>query len=78
MLAAAVGYSEPASHTMILGDDASPTLLFAGDIDHDGKLDLIFDTTDHYNVRRPTLFLSSQSRPGGVILDVAHYEATGC
>ena len=42
-----------------LGDDAMPQLLFAGDLDRDGRLDLLFDTTDHYNLQRPTLFLSS-------------------
>lgn len=42
-----------------LGDDASPQLLFAGDLDRDGQLDLLFDVTDHYNLQLPTLFLSS-------------------
>ena len=59
--------SNPAQPTPSLGDDASPTLLFAGDLDRDGKLDLIFDTTDHYNVRRPTLFLSSQAAPANCL-----------
>lgn len=92
-LAAMSGYYEAGATTISLGDDASPRLLFAGDIDRDGKLDLILDTTDHYNASRPTLFLSSQALPDGavrdgkmldgkaldgMILEVAHYDAIGC
>lgn len=47
-----------------MGDDAMPHLLFAGDLDRDGRLDLLFDTTDHYNLQQPTLFLSSPAFPG--------------
>lgn len=72
------GYREHQATTMSLGDDASPALVFAGDLDHDGKLDLIFNTTDHYNVSRPTLFLSSQSKPGELLHEVARYESVGC
>ncbi|WP_158549408.1 hypothetical protein [Lysobacter silvisoli] len=61
-----------------LGDDASPTLIFAGDLDRDGKLDLIFDLTDHYNVSRPTLLLSSQAREGELLHAVSTYESVGC
>ena len=48
------------------GDDGTPALLFAGDLDRDGQLDLLFDVSDHYNLQRPTLFLSSAglSSPG--------------
>lgn len=72
------GYRELQASTMSLGDDASPVLVFAGDLDRDGKLDLIFNTTDHYNVSRPTLFLSSQSKPGELLHEVAQYESVGC
>jgi len=72
------GYFEPGATTPSLGDDAAPTLLFAGDLDRDGKLDLIFDTTDHYNVRRPTLFLSSQAAPGELLGAAAQYQSVGC
>lgn len=61
-----------------LGDDASPTLIFAGDLDRDGKLDLIFDLTDHYNVSRPTLLLSSRAREGELLHAVSTYESVGC
>jgi len=72
------GYRERQDATMSLGDDASPALVFAGDLDRDGKLDLIFDVTDHYNVSRPVLFLSSQAGPGELLGEVARYESVGC
>ena len=36
-----------------------PRVRFAGDLDRDGRLDLIVDTANHYNVTQLTLFLSS-------------------
>lgn len=63
---------------VLLGDDATPKLLFAGDLDRDGKLDLIFDITDHYNVSRPTLFLSSRARDGELLHAVSTFESVGC
>ena len=63
---------------VLLGDDATPELLFAGDLDRDGRLDLIFDVSDHYNVTRPTLFLSSQARDGELLHAVSTYESVGC
>ena len=64
--------------SLMLGDDASPALLFAGDIDRDGRLDLILDATDHYNLRRPTLYLSTQAADGELVHRVAEHEAVGC
>lgn len=63
---------------LMLGDDASPHLIFAGDLDRDGKLDLIFDTTDHYNVSRPVLFLSGAAEGDELLHAVAEYSAVGC
>ncbi len=64
--------------SLMLGDDASPALLFAGDIDRDGRLDLILDATDHYNLSRPTLYLSTQAADGELVHRVAEHEAVGC
>lgn len=72
------GYREPQAATISLSDDGGAALVFAGDLDRDGKLDLIFDTTDHYNVARPTLFLSSQAATDELLHQVAQYEAVGC
>ena len=62
----------------MLGDDASPHLIFAGDLDRDGKLDLIFDTTDHYNLSRPVLFLSGAAEGDELLRTVAEHSASGC
>ncbi|TDK20342.1 VCBS repeat-containing protein [Luteimonas aestuarii] len=61
-----------------LGADASAALLFAGDLDGDGRLDLLFDTSDHYNVRQPTLFLSREAAEGQPVRAVARHRAVGC
>jgi hypothetical protein len=63
---------------VLLGSEASPHLIFAGDLDRDGRLDLIFDTTDHYNVSRPTLFLSGAAGAGELVRMVAEYHSVGC
>ncbi|WP_428229797.1 hypothetical protein [Flavobacterium sp.] len=66
------------------GDDAEKLLLaedsfqdtfvelrFAGDIDGDGKLDLIFSANRNYEEERVILFLSSKAENDGVIKKVA-------
>lgn len=77
-LAQWTGYYKSGSDVMTVGDAASQQLLFAGDLDGDGRLDLIYDTSDHYNVSRPTLFLSSHAIHGALLGEVAHQVATGC
>ena len=62
----------------MLGDDASPKVLFAGDLDHDGRLDLILDITDHYNVSRPTLFLSKDAEGDAFVKQSAQFVSVGC
>ncbi len=62
---------------LYLGSDASTALLFAGDLDGDGRLDLLLDTSDHYNVRQPTLFLSGEAE-GQPVRAVAQHRAVGC
>lgn len=64
--------------TWSLDSDASPHLLFAGDLDRDGRLDLIIDATDHYNLSLPTLFLSSAAGPGQFLRRVSEHRAVGC
>ncbi len=51
-------------------DDSILRLLFAGDIDGDGKLDLIFDSHIYYEEKSITLFLSSLA-DNGIITRVA-------
>jgi len=78
VLATTIGYFEAGASTMSLGDAAAPQLLFAGDLDRDGELDLIFDITDHYNIARPTLFLSSGAQSDAFVREAARYESVGC
>lgn len=71
------GMREEGSDRLIFGD-AVPAVLFAGDLDNDGRIDLLIDTTDHYNLSRPTLFLSSAAKKGQHVAEVAQQSITGC
>ncbi|WP_412067312.1 FG-GAP repeat domain-containing protein [Rubrivirga sp. IMCC43871] len=63
---------------IIGGDDGHPALLWAGDLDGDGRLDLLVDESNHYNLGAPALFLSSAAGPGQLVRRVARHEAVGC
>ncbi len=63
---------------IMLGSDAWPHLRWAGDIDRDGRLDLLIDMTDHYNVSAPTLFLSTQAKDGELVGAAAELLSVGC
>lgn len=58
--------------------DASPGLLWAGDLDHDGRLDYLLDATDHYNVTEWVLFLSRGAGEGEPVRRAAVFRTTGC
>jgi hypothetical protein len=53
-------------------------LVWAGDLDGDGKLDIYVDMSDHYNVSMKRLFLSSQAPRGKLVTEVAKFRTTGC
>lgn len=53
-------------------------LLWAGDLDRDGKLDLYLSVTQHYNVAERKLFLSSGTREGQLVREVAEFVTSGC
>lgn len=53
-------------------------LLWAGDADGDGKLDLYVETSPHYNGWDGRLFLSSQAMPGQLVKEVAKFIRVGC
>ena len=59
-------------------DDAMITVLFAGDLDGDGILDLIIDTSRHYNVSSPTLYLSKPAGKGQILKPVGAHITMGC
>jgi hypothetical protein len=59
-------------------DDANWRVIWAGDLDRDGRLDLFVDTADHYNMGRGRLLLSSAAGPGELVGEVAVFETIGC
>lgn len=59
-------------------DDGGWILYWAGDLDRDGKLDLYMNLTNHYNVTRKVLFLSSQARKARLVKEVVRFETVGC
>ena len=60
-------------------DGAIPSLLWAGDLDGDNRLDLVINATPHYVVSSaPILFLSSMAKDGNLVQKVAIFIATGC
>jgi hypothetical protein len=62
-----------------IDDDAgAPGILWAGDLDRDGALDLLLSTSTHYNVSAMTLYLSSFSGSGLLPAKVAHFSSAGC
>lgn len=68
----------PPGGDLSIGDEAVPQHLWSGDIDRDGKLDLLLDLTNHYNVTKPTLFLSSEAGEDELVAEVASLVITGC
>ncbi len=60
------------------GSDPGWSLIWAGDLDRDGKLDLYVTVNQHYNVIERRLFLSSQADEGQLVAEVAEFVTTGC
>ena len=58
--------------------DAEQYVVFAGDLDHDGKLDLLANISGHWNEWHPALFLSSAAKDDELVGRVAEMVATGC
>lgn len=59
-------------------DDQMINLIFAGDIDGDGILDLIIDTSRHYNATSPTIYLSRPAENGEVVKPIGGHTSVGC
>jgi hypothetical protein len=53
-------------------------LVWAGDLDGDGKLDLLMILSDHYNVMERTLFLSSRRSKADFVKRIAAFVTVGC
>ncbi len=56
-------------------DAGFPSVIWAGDIDSDGELDLLMSTSNHYNVTETTLFLSKK---GSLEKQAVVFRAVGC
>ena len=59
-------------------DDQHCELLWAGDLNGDGKIDLFMNLSDHYNVQQMTLLLSSKGQRKSLVERVAVFRTTGC
>jgi len=58
--------------------DIAQCVFFAGDLDHDGKLDLLANVSGDWNTWHPALFLSTAANEGELVGRVAEMIATGC
>jgi hypothetical protein len=57
----------------------STGVIWAGDLDDDGRLDLIVDVSNHYNiVSAIVVFLSSLAREGQLVGRASGFWAVGC
>jgi hypothetical protein len=59
-------------------DDKMIEIIFAGDVDGDKVLDLIIDTSRHYNGTRPTIYLSRPASDGEVLKAIGMHSSVGC
>ena len=60
------------------GNDPGWSLIWAGDLDKDGKLDLYVTVNQHYNIVERRLFMSSQADEGQLVAEVAEFVTSGC
>ncbi len=58
--------------------ESNASIQWLGDLDRDGKLDLIVDASGHYNVSEPRLYLSGKAESGSLVKLVASRRTTGC
>lgn len=59
-------------------DDTMVSILFVGDMDGDGILDLLLDTSNHYNSERTTLYLSKPATNNELLMLVGKHTIIGC
>jgi len=59
-------------------DDTMTSILFAGDIDGDGILDLIIDTSRKYGGVNPTIYLSKPASNGEILKPIGEISSVGC
>lgn len=59
-------------------EDNMIDIIFAGDIDGDGILDMVIDIASHYNNTIPTLYLSKPAYNKRLLKPVGMHSAVGC
>ena len=65
-------------HIDAVAMEGPPTIIWAGDLDRDNKLDLFMNLNYDYNFDVFALFLSSKSRQGELVKKVAQFITIGC
>lgn len=58
--------------------DGKPRLVWAGDLDRDGRVDVLLNTTDKYFVTHLVLYLSSAAKKGQLVGKVAEWRRAAC
>ena len=58
--------------------DAVPTLIWAGDLNRDGRLDLLMETANHYRKMELTLFLSTAEGSGDFVFVATRFTTVDC
>lgn len=53
-------------------------VLWIGDLDNDQKPDLLIETSHHFNVSLPTLYLSGDAAEGQLIREFGKFRSVGC
>jgi hypothetical protein len=61
-----------------IDNNAPPSVLWAGDLDADGVVDLFADLPTHYAGHHYILFLSSVARAGQLVAEAASLTTVGC
>ncbi len=56
----------------------TPMILWAGDLDGDGRLDVLVNTSDNDNVGEVRLYLSSLADPARLMAEAARFTYVGC
>ena len=78
LVLASEGYTQVLYTLDECGNDPGWFLIWAGDLDGDGKLDLYLSVNQHYNVAEKKLFLSSQAGKKRLVEEVAEFVTSGC
>lgn len=67
-----------AGNERMWASERQPQVLWAGDLDADGRLDILLETSNHYNMGEMRLFLSRGTSPSALVQKLAAHTTTGC